>query len=159
MTKQTHSDGLTLIIGATGKTGRRVASRLAQRGVIALPAGDTPEPFVDAALTEPGHAGEVYEVTGPQLMTFADIAASLTQATGRPISYQNIAHEDFVNGLAKSGAPKDVIWMLDYLFSTVLDGRNASMKDGVQRALGRAPKDFDDYARAIAATALWRATA
>jgi hypothetical protein len=49
--------------------------------------------------------------------------------------------------------------MLDYLFSTVLDGRNAHLTDGIQRALGRPPKDFADYAREVAATGLWGTTA
>lgn len=134
-------------------------------GQITLPAGNIPEPFVDvddiaevavAALTEPGHAGEVYEVTGPRLMTFADIATELSKATGREIVYVPVPHEAFVAGVEASGAPKDVVWMLDYLFNTVLDGRNAHITDGVQRALGRPPKDFAEYAREIAATGLWR---
>ena len=134
-------------------------------GQITLPAGDIPEPFVDvddiasvvvAALTEPGHAGEVYEVTGPRLMTFADIAIELSNATGRSIAYVQVHHEAFVGGVKESGAPKEVVWMLDYLFNTVLDGRNAHLTDGIQRALGRQPKDFADYAREVAATGIWK---
>jgi uncharacterized protein YbjT (DUF2867 family) len=141
---------------------------MVQAGRITLPAGDTPEPFVDvddiaevavAALSEPGHAGEVYEVTGPRLMTFAEIAAELTEATGRPIEYVQVPHDAFVGGAREAGAPKDVVWMLDYLFSTVLDGRNAHLTDGVQRALGRAPNDFAAYARTAAATGAWRVAA
>ena len=49
--------------------------------------------------------------------------------------------------------------MLDYLFTTVLDGRNAYLTDGIQRAVGREPKDFADYAREVAATGQWRAVA
>ncbi|MBE9141128.1 NAD(P)H-binding protein [Nodosilinea sp. LEGE 07088] len=137
-------------------------------GQITLPAGDIPEPFVDvddiaevavAALTEPGHAGEVYEVTGPRLMTFADIAAELSQATGREITYISVPHDAFVAGVKESGAPKEVVWMLDYLFNTVLDGRNAHLTDGIQRALGRPPKGFAEYAKAVAATGLWREVA
>ena len=137
-------------------------------GQITLPAGDIPEPFVDvddiaevavAALTEMGHANELYEVTGPRLLTFADVAAELSRAAGQEIAYVQIPHADFVAGITQSGAPKDVAWMLDYLFSTVLDGRNAHLTDGVQRALGRPPKDFADYARETAATGIWRAVA
>lgn len=136
-------------------------------GQITLPAGDVLEPFVDvddiaevaiAALTAPGHAGALYEVTGPRLMTFRDAAAELSQAIGREINYTQIPHQAFVDGAAASGAPKDVIWMLDYLFSTVLDGRNAYLTDGIQRALGRAPKDFSQYAREVAATDVWEVT-
>ena len=133
-------------------------------GEIALPAGDTPEPFVDvediadvavAALTEHGHAGELYEVTGPQQMTLGEVAAELSAATGREIVYVDAPHAEFMSVIEKSGAPPEVVWMLDYLFSTVLDGRNASIKDGVFRALGRPPRDFATYARKVAATGLW----
>jgi uncharacterized protein YbjT (DUF2867 family) len=141
---------------------------MVQSGQITLPAGDTPEPFVDvddiaevavAALTKTGHGGEIYEVTGPRLMTFDDIASELSKASGREIVYVEIPHEAFVAGISASGAPKEVAWMLDYLFSTVLDGRNAHLTDGIQRALGRPPKDFADYAREVAATGLWGTTA
>jgi uncharacterized protein YbjT (DUF2867 family) len=141
---------------------------LVQAGQITLPDVDTPEPFVDVddiaevavvALTEPGHAGEVYEVTGPRTLTLAEVAAELSRAVGCDIAYVPVPHDAFVKGVADSGAPKDVVWMLDYLFATVLDGRNAYLTDGVQRALGRPPKDFADFADEIAATGLWSAAA
>ncbi len=137
-------------------------------GAITLPAGDQIEPFVDAddiadvavaALTGDHHNGEVYEVTGPRLMSIADVAAELSRATGREIAYINVPHDGFVAEVENSGAPKEVVWMLDYLFATVLDGRNARLTDGVQRALGRPPKDFADYAREVAATGVWRGAA
>ena len=137
-------------------------------GAITLPAGDQVEPFVDvddiadvavAALTQDHHAGEIYEVTGPRLMSLADIADDLSKAIGREIVYVDVPHEAFVSEVANSGAPKDVVWMLDYLFATVLDGRNAHLTDGVQRALGRPPKDFAHYARDLAATGAWRVAA
>ncbi len=49
----------------------------------------------------------------------------------------------------------DIAWLLDYLFTTVLDGRNAFVCDGVQRALGREPTDFAEYARRIAVKGAW----
>jgi uncharacterized protein YbjT (DUF2867 family) len=137
---------------------------MVRNGAITLPAGTTPEPFVDAddiaeiavaALSEDGHDGEIYEVTGPRLMTLADIAADLSRATGREITFVDVPHAGFVEEIQRSGAPKDVVWMLDYLFATVLDGRNAHLTDGVQRALGRAPRDFADYARQAASTGVW----
>jgi uncharacterized protein YbjT (DUF2867 family) len=141
---------------------------MVQAAQITLPDVSTPEPFVDVddiadvavvALTQPGHAGEVYEVTGPRMLTLADVAEELSEATGRTIQYRPVPHEAFVQGVADSGAPRDVLWMLDYLFATVLDGRNAYLTDDVQRALGREPKDFADYAREIAATETWKAAA
>ncbi len=137
-------------------------------GAITLPAGNQVEPFVDvddiadvvvAALTQDHHAGEVYEVTGPRLMSIADIAADLSRATGRDIAYIDVPHDAFVAQVANSGAPKEVVWMLDYLFATVLDGRNAHLTDGVQRALGRPPKDFLEYARDVSKTGVWKVAA
>jgi len=133
-------------------------------GSITLPAGDQVEPFVDvddiadfacAALTEDHHNGRIYEVTGPRLMTFADVANDLSPATGRDISFIDVPHKDFISEIESSGAPQDVVWMLDYLFATVLDGRNAHVTEGVEQALGRPAKDFADYARETAATGLW----
>lgn len=135
-------------------------------GRITLPAGDVPEPFVDvediaevavAAFSGEGHAGEVYEVTGPRLTTFGEIASELAAATGREISFVEVPHDAFLDEVKRSGAPREVVWMLDYLFATVLDGRNAHLTDGVQRALGRAPTDFSAYARRVAATGAWDA--
>lgn len=137
-------------------------------GAITLPGGDTAEPYIDAddiadvavaALTEAGHSGQIYEVTGPRLMTMADVAADLSEATGRKIDYIDVPHEAFIAEISNSGAPKDVVWILDYLFSTILDGRNAHLTDGVARALGRPPKDFVEYAREIAASGIWRTAA
>lgn len=138
---------------------------MVRSGHISLPAGETPEPFVDAddiadvavaALTQPArHVGQIYEVTGPRLLTMTELAGEITRATGRPVRYDDVPHDAFVAGAARSGAPEDVVWMLDYLFSTVLDGRNAHLTDGVERALGRPPRDFAAYAREAAASGLW----
>ncbi|MEL6830517.1 MAG: NmrA family transcriptional regulator, partial [Pseudomonadota bacterium] len=83
------------------------------------------------------------------------VASDLSAATGRPIEYVDVPHDAFVSGIADSGAPTEVVWMLDYLFSTVLDGRNAHLSDGVQRALGRPPRDFATYAKTAAVTGVW----
>ena len=133
-------------------------------GELALPAGNTPEPFVDAddiadvavaALTEDGHVGEVYELTGPRLLTFADAVGEIAQATGREIRYVPASIEDFAAGLEEQAVPGEWIELLLYLFQEVLDGRNAHRADGVERALGREPRDFADYARTTAATGVW----
>jgi uncharacterized protein YbjT (DUF2867 family) len=134
------------------------------RGEVALPAGDTPEPFVDvediadvavAALTEDGHAGQLYEVTGPRMLTFAEAVGEIAKATGRPITFTEIPVEDYAAGMAAEGVPPDLIEIVVYLFSTILDGRNSSLTDGVQRALGRAPRDFYDYAWDAARSGVW----
>jgi uncharacterized protein YbjT (DUF2867 family) len=133
-------------------------------GVISLPAGEIAEPFIDVddiadvavvALTEEGHEYEIYEVTGPRLMTFTDAAREISRATGRAIRFESIPREAFSQAIRESGAPDEYAWLLNYLFETVLDGRNAYLCDGVQRALGRPPKDFADYAREMAETDVW----
>jgi uncharacterized protein YbjT (DUF2867 family) len=133
-------------------------------GELALPTGNTPEPFVDAddiadvavaALTEDGHAGETYELTGPRLLTFTEAVGEIARATGREIRYVPVSIEDFAAGLQEQAVPTEWIELLVYLFQEVLDGRNAHLADGVQRALGREPKDFADYARDAAATGVW----
>ena len=60
-----------------------------------------------------------------------------------------------VTELAAQGVPADIVGLTRYLFTEVLDGRNAHLTDGVQRALGREPRDFADYARDAAATSAW----
>ena len=81
--------------------------------------------------------------------------AEIACATGREIRFTRIPPEAFAAGITESGAPDDIAWLLDYLFSTVLDGRNARVCDGVNRALDREPTDFADFARRIAATGAW----
>lgn len=135
-----------------------------QAGTVALPAGDVPEPFVDVedvadvaaeALTEDGHAGQVYELTGPRLLTFEDAIGEIAAATGRPLRFVSVSTDEYASAAAAEGVPEDVVWLTTYLFSEVLDGRNASLADGVQRALGREPRDFRDYVRKAAATGVW----
>ena len=57
--------------------------------------------------------------------------------------------------LAEHDVPAEFVSLLAYLFSEVLDGRNAHLTDGVRRALGREPRDFADYAREAAASGVW----
>ncbi len=137
---------------------------LVMGGTVALPADDVREPFVDvddiaevavAALTEPGHAGELYEITGPRLMTFADTVAEIQRQTGRSVQYAPISLDSFTSALAEQQVPADYVSLLSYLFTEVLDGRNSSVTDGVQRALGREPRDFAKYVQTAAAAGAW----
>jgi uncharacterized protein YbjT (DUF2867 family) len=137
-------------------------------GEVALPAGKVGEPFVDAddiadvavaALTEKGHAGQLYEVTGLRLWTFAEAVAEIARVTRRNIRYVFVPLEDYAKVLEGAQLPPDLVSFLTYLFSEVLDGRNAHLTDGVKRALGRAPRDFSDYVRDAAAAGAWNVPA
>jgi uncharacterized protein YbjT (DUF2867 family) len=133
-------------------------------GEVAFPAGNVGEPFIDvddiadiaaAALTDDRHAGQLYEVTGPRLLTFADAVAEIAKATGRDIRYVPVLPGQYASALLEQGLPADLVNPLVELIATVLDGRNTTLADGVQRALGRPPRDFADYARDTAATGIW----
>ena len=120
-------------------------------GTLSMPGGDTAEPFLDAddiadvvfaALTDDRHIGQLYELTGPRLLTLTDAAAELRSAVGREVRYVPLT-------------PEEEAVPISELIAEVLDGRNSYLTDGVQQALGRAPRDFADYARDTAATGVW----
>lgn len=135
-------------------------------GHVALPIGPVTEPFIDvediadvavAALTDRKHIGQVYEVTGPRLMSFSDAIAEVAAAAGRDIVYQQVPIEEYVAALRDNQVPEEYIGLLEYLFTTVLDGRGSNITTGVQDALGRAPADFAAYAQRTAPTGIWAA--
>lgn len=137
-------------------------------GEVSFPAGAVAEPFIDvddiadvvaAALTDAKHAGQLYEVTGPRLLTFAEAVGEIAQACGRDIRYVPVTAEEYKAALVQYGLPAGEAAALAGLFATVLDGRNAHIADGVQCALGREPRDFAVYAREAAASGVWKTTA
>ncbi|MEU9859679.1 NmrA family NAD(P)-binding protein [Streptomyces sp. NPDC047971] len=132
-------------------------------GVVAFPAGDTAEPFIHAddlaeviveTLAGDGHAGLVHEVTGPRLLTFAEVAAEVSRASGREVTYVPMSEGEYASLLQRFGLPEPDARWLSALFSMLLDGHNASVTDGVKRVLGREPRDFTAFA-----TEAWRGTA
>jgi uncharacterized protein YbjT (DUF2867 family) len=133
-------------------------------GDVALPVPPVGEPFVDAediadvavaALTQPGHSRMLYELTGPRSLTFADAIGEIARATGRVIRYRSISCEEYRAALLEAQIPQEVIELILYLFTTVLDGRNTAVTDGVQRALKQAPRDFAEYVKRTAASGVW----
>lgn len=136
-------------------------------GVLPMPGSDIAEPIIDiddiadvavAALMEEGHQGELYEVTGPRLMTFAEMADVLTDATGRTIQHIPITFEDFHANVAAAG-DDFVADVFTAIARETLDGRNAHTNDGVERALGRKPRDFVEFAALAASRGAWSAAA
>jgi len=127
---------------------------LLMAGTLAVPNADIGEGYIDAediadvaaaALTEDGHAGQIYELTGPELLTFRDIATIWTDVTGRKATVLDVSRNDFVERLKAAQLPEHLVELVDYLFNEVLDGRNATLSNGVQRALGRPPRDFRSF--------------
>jgi uncharacterized protein YbjT (DUF2867 family) len=133
-------------------------------GTVALPAADVAEPFIDAediadvavaALTEDRHVGQLYELTGPRALTFAEATEEIAKASCRDVRYVQVSAEQFTSVLAQQDIPAEFLALLTVLFTKVLDGRNSHLTDGVQRALGREPRGFADYARDAVATGVW----
>lgn len=134
------------------------------QGELVLPVGDIAEPFVDvediaeiavAALTQSGHNGQLYELTGPQALTFAEAVSEIARATQRDIAFTTVPADAYRHALEQEQMPPEVIDLVLYLFTTVLDGRNTPVADGVQRALGRPARTFTDYVRRTAKTGAW----
>jgi uncharacterized protein YbjT (DUF2867 family) len=99
--------------------------------------------------------GQLYEVTGPRLLTWAEAVAEVATAAGRQIRYVPVSLEEYAALLTEYQVPADYVKMLTDVFAQVLDGHNAYLSDGVQRALGRPARDFADFARDAAATGVW----
>ncbi len=136
-------------------------------GVLPMPGGMIEEPIIDiddiadvvvASLTDLKHIGAHYEVTGPRLMTFADMADELSKATGRHVQHIPISFDDFYANIAQSGGDF-VADVFTSIARETLDGRNAYVTDGVERALGRKPTDFAEFAQKAAAAGLWSTAA
>ncbi|RIJ09986.1 NmrA family transcriptional regulator [Pseudomonas sp. 91RF] len=135
-------------------------------GQLVLPVGNVAEPFVDAediaevavqALTKPGHAGKLFELTGPIALTFAEAIQEIGSATGRDIQFIQVPPESYRKELENAQLPAPWIDLVLYLFTTVLDGRNTAVADGVRQALGRPANNFSAYARHTASTGVWNA--
>jgi uncharacterized protein YbjT (DUF2867 family) len=133
-------------------------------GVIALPVDTVTEPFVDledvadvavSALLDPGHAGRTYELTGPESLSFSNVADILTDATGRTIRHVSVTPAQFVSGAVATGVPVEEAEGLAELFGTVLDGRNAHTTSDIECILGRPAGPFAAYAQRTAAAGTW----
>jgi uncharacterized protein YbjT (DUF2867 family) len=138
-----------------------------QAGELVLPARDQLDPFVDAddiadvvvaALTDDRHIGELYELTGPRLLTFPGAVGEIAAAIGRDIRYVPVSVEEYETVMAEENVPEEFRSFLNYLFGEIL-GHSAYLTDGVQRALGRPPRDFSDFVRDTAATGVWDVSA
>lgn len=133
-------------------------------GQMVLPASQTREPFIDvddiaevavAALTQEQCRNQIFEVTGPSAITFAECVQIISDAIGRPIEYVPIPVDDYIETLKQLGQPEDILWLMRELFTVVFDGRNTQTQNGVQKALGRPATDFKDYVNKTIKTGIW----
>lgn len=136
-------------------------------GYVALPRAEALEPFTDAddiadvivaSLLEDKHNGQTYELTGPGLLTFKEAIAEIAKAAEREITFQPLSLEEYMQMLREYQVPEDHIWLVNYLFEQVLDGRNSSVTSDIEKVLGRKAKDFSAYALETATTGVWNQT-
>ncbi|MBF4464235.1 NAD(P)H-binding protein [Flavobacterium sp. LC2016-12] len=136
-------------------------------GYVALPRAEALEPFTDAddiadvivaSILDDKHNGQTYELTGPRLLTFKEVIAEIAKATDREIAFQSLTLEEYIQMLREYQVPEDHIWLVNYLFEQVLDGRNSSITSDIEKVLGRKAKDFSAYALETAKTGIWNQT-
>lgn len=120
------------------------------------PAGDALVSLVDvrdiaavaaAALTEQGHESKIYDLTGPQALTHAEIAGELSRALGQRIAYANLTDAQMRDALAGLGVPA---WQADGLIEDYAHYRRneaAAVSLDVRRVTGHAPHSFAEFAR------------
>ena len=125
-------------------------------GVIRLPAGEARLPFVDVrdiaavavkALTEPGHNGKAYILTGPEALSHAEVAAILSAATGKHFVYEDVAPESYRRQLIDEGASAYYADLILNLFARMRQRGTAEVHDDIRKVLGRPAISFRQFAR------------
>ena len=134
-------------------------------GQVALPKPEAKVPYVDtddiadvavASLLSNDHNGKIYELTGPKTLTFKEVITEISNATNRDIKYTPISLEEYIKMLEQYNVPKDYIWLINYLFSNVLDAKgNDNVSNDIEKVLGRKPKDFSQYVYETAEAGVW----
>ena len=99
------------------------------------------------ALKEPGHEGKVYSLTGPEALTYDDIAKELSKALGRTVNHINLSPSDLKNGMLATGTPE---WFTDMLLDLeryYREQRASIITGDIKKVIGRDPIEFEQYAR------------
>jgi uncharacterized protein YbjT (DUF2867 family) len=132
------------------------ARQIAATGGIYQPVGDARASFIDArdiaavaarTLTEEGHGDQTYALTGPEALSYQDVAAKLSEATGRTISYVPVSPEQFRAGALGAGLPEWLVSALERLNELFASGAAAAVTDDVRRVGRKEPTTFDEFAR------------
>lgn len=133
-------------------------------GEVLVPVGDVRQAFVDtgdvaavaaAALTRDGHAGQLYEVRGPEALTFAEAVAAVARVSGRQVRFDG-APEAYRRAMTAAGQAAEVTQAELDAFAALRRRGHDEPDDVVQRITGRPPTRFADYAAAAAARGAWR---
>ncbi|MEV0054860.1 hypothetical protein AB0H34_30675 [Saccharopolyspora shandongensis] len=133
-------------------------------GLLALPIGSAPEPFIDVQdvadvaavlLTSDGHYEKAYELSGPRALTFGEAVEMMAEAAGQAIRFAELTPEAYRAELVAGGASEDAVEEVDAMFAAMRAGHLAEPTDAVRQVLGREPAGFGDYVARAAATGAW----
>ena len=133
-----------------------MAGGIRKTGTIALPAADAAVAQIDArdiaavivrVLVEAGHEGKGYDLTGPDAITWVEVAEILSAVADRPIRYDPIAPEEFKRRLEGAGMPAWLADALNELFAQFRAGASMGTTDHVRRITNQPPRSFSVFAR------------
>jgi uncharacterized protein YbjT (DUF2867 family) len=129
-------------------------------GRLRLPAGEARLPFVDVrdiaavaikALTETGHDGKAYVLTGPEALSHGDVVAILSEATGKPFVYEDIPAGSYRRQLIAEGMTEFRADLVLGLFDRMKKRGTAPVSGDIAKVLGRPAIAFRQFARDYAA--------
>lgn len=100
------------------------------------------------ALTEPGHEGKVYTLSGPEALTHDDIFTELSKVLGRTISHISLSPADFRSGMLAAGSPDEYVDMLLDLERYFHEQQASRITNDIKQVTGHDPIRFGQYARA-----------
>jgi uncharacterized protein YbjT (DUF2867 family) len=118
--------------------------------IASIDIGDIAE-VAATVLTNPGHEGKIYPLTGPEALSMAEVAEKLSAVTGRRIQYVNVAPDAAKNAQLAAGVPPYIADALAELFAERRKGKESQVFPMVQTILGRQPTSFDEFAARNAA--------
>jgi uncharacterized protein YbjT (DUF2867 family) len=100
-----------------------------------------------AVLSTPGHDGRTYVLTGPEAITYGQVAAALSAATGGAVEFIAVPDEDAKQGLVGAGLPDFVAGQVVNVFAMARRGAAEQVTDTVASLTGRPPRDIASFAR------------
>ena len=118
--------------------------------IASIDIGDLAE-IAALVLTNPGHEGKIYPLTGPEALTMTEVAERLSAATGKTIKYINVPPEDVKKAQLAAGVPPYIADALAELFAERRKGKESQVWPIAQTLLGRRPTSFAEFAARNAA--------
>ena len=109
------------------------------------------------ALTEPTHAGKAYTLTGPEALTYDEIANELSKVLGRPISHISLPPSDLKQGMLAVGMPEEIADQMLDLERYYREDQASRITNDIKQVTGREPRRFADYVQETATTGVWDA--